>query len=170
MNMLGVCVSKKTFECFEAKVSSQVQEELLNFLDEDDAPFSMVSLDKFNERQKYKAVWHGDGSRGFNGATSMIIQPGPKSIKIPADQRTNLIKHTNTDLSLACIDTKLELHLALFLSGNSDLSLSYVNGVQGQQTFGTEAMEEINRLFIYYIDRLKPHIKHLSLSVLDDPS
>ena len=30
-------------------------------------------------------------------------------------------------------------------------------------------MEEINRLFIYYIDRLKPHIKYLSLSVLDDP-
>ena len=132
----------------------------------------MVSLDNFNERQKYKAVWHGDGSRGFDGATCMIIQPGPKSIKIPADQRTNLfnlIKHTNIDFSLACIDTKLELHLSLFLSGNSDLSLSDVNGDQGQQTFSTKAMEEINRLFIYYIDRLKPHIKHLSLSVLDDP-
>ena len=118
---------QQNFERFEAKISSQVQEELLNFLDEDDAPFSMVSLDNFNERPKYK-VWHGDGSRGFDGATCMIIQPGPKSIQIPADQRTNLIKHTNTDFSLACIDTKLELHFSLFLPGNSDLSLSYVNG------------------------------------------
>ena len=49
--MLGICVSKKTLECFEAKISSKVQEELLNFLDEDDAPFSMVSLDNFNESQ-----------------------------------------------------------------------------------------------------------------------
>jgi hypothetical protein len=87
LNKFGVCVSYKTYNRFEKSISDDVQVDLLNFLHQDESGFSVISLDNFNERQRYKAVWHGDGSRGFDGTTCMVVQPAPHTIKAPADQK-----------------------------------------------------------------------------------
>jgi hypothetical protein len=50
---------------FEKSISNDVQQDLTNFLYTDDSGFSVISLDNFNERQCYKAVWHGEESRGL---------------------------------------------------------------------------------------------------------
>ena len=158
LNSFGACVSKKTFERFEKTISLDIQQVLLSFLGEEEPPFSVVSLDNFNDNQKYKAVWHGDGSRGFDGATFMVVQPAPLSIKAPADQKatsSHLQKYNYIGLNFASISFTTELYLALLISGSNQLASMYSKDSNTKDT----KKKDFGDLLIKYASKIQPQVE-----------